>query len=68
MTTSEELAQVAIWMMGGGGVVTLFAMAAILMSSGAGVDRGDLAKPLGLVGLGTFLLGAYLNYRWGTYW
>ncbi|MEE9290954.1 MAG: hypothetical protein V3U99_08050 [Alphaproteobacteria bacterium] len=67
MTTSEELATVALWMMIIGGAVGLFGMAVIVQST-VDVNRGDLAKPLTIVGVGLFLLGAFLKYRWGTYW
>ncbi|MEE8139496.1 MAG: hypothetical protein V3T66_01155 [Alphaproteobacteria bacterium] len=67
MTTSEELATVALWMMIIGGAVGLFGMATIIQST-VDVNRGDLAKPLTIVGVGLFLLGAFLKYRWGTYW
>ena len=67
MTTSEELATVALWMMIIGGSVGLFGLVVIIQST-VDVNRGDLAKPLTIVGLGLFLLGAFLKYRWGTYW
>ncbi len=67
MTTSEELATVALWMMIIGGAVGLFGMATISQST-VDVNRGDLAKPLTIVGVGLFVLGAFLKYRWGTYW
>ena len=67
MTTSEELANVAFWMMIVGGGVGLFGLLAIIQST-VDVNRGDLAKPLTIVGLGLFFLGAFLRYRWGTYW
>ena len=67
MTTSEELATVALWMMIIGGAVGLYGMAVIVQST-VDVNRGDLAKPLTIVGVGLFLLGAFLKYRWGTYW
>ena len=67
MTTSEELATVALWMMIIGGAVGLFGMAVIVQST-VDVNRGDLAKPLTIVGVGLFLLGAFLKYRWATYW
>ena len=66
MTTSEELATVAMWMMIIGGLVGVGGLSTILMSDG--LDRGDLSKPLTIVGFGLFLLGAFLNYRWGSYW
>ncbi|TDI64741.1 MAG: hypothetical protein E2O90_09100 [Alphaproteobacteria bacterium] len=67
MTSSAELANVAFWMMVIGGVVGAFGLVAILYST-MDVNRGDMAKPLTIVGLGMFLLGAFLKYRWGTYW
>ncbi len=67
MTTSEELATVAMWMMIIGGAVGLYGLSTILLSA-VDVNRGDLAKPLAIVGIGLFLLGGFLDYRWGTYW
>ncbi|MDX1484521.1 MAG: hypothetical protein R3229_08570 [Alphaproteobacteria bacterium] len=65
MTTSEEMATVAVWMMWGGGIVTVFAIGAAMLS-GTAVSRGDLAKPLAIVGACTAFLGAFLYYRWST--
>ena len=67
MTTSEELATVAMWMMITGGAVGLFGLWMILLSA-VDINRGDLAKPLTIVGIGLFLLGGFLDYRLGTYW
>ncbi|MCH8918825.1 MAG: hypothetical protein IIC52_12310 [Proteobacteria bacterium] len=67
MTSSQELANVAFWMMVIGGAVGAFGLVAILYST-MDVNRGDMAKPLTIVGLGMFLLGVFLKYRWGTYW
>ena len=66
MTTSEELLTAAMWMMIIGGMVGVIGLVTILRSDG--LDRGDLSKPLTIVGFGLFFLGAFLNYRWGTYW
>ena len=67
MTTSEELATVALWMMIIGGGVGLFGLLSVIQSQ-HGASRGDLAKPLTIVGFAIFFLGAFLKYRWGTYW
>jgi len=67
MTTSQELAKVAMWMMITGGAVGLFGLWMILLSA-VDINRGDLAKPLTIVGICLFLLGGILDYRWGTYW
>ncbi len=67
MTSSAELANVAFWMMVIGGAVGFFGLVTIMYST-MDVNRGDMAKPLTIVGLGMFLLGAFLKYRWGTYW
>ena len=67
MTTSQELVTAAMWMMIIGCAVGLFGLWAILYST-MDVNRGDMAKPLTIVGLGMFLLGVFLKYRWGTYW
>ena len=66
MTTSEELATVALWMMIIGGLVGVVGLSTILLSNA--LDRGDLSKPLTIVGFGLFLLGMFLNHRWGSYW
>lgn len=66
MTNSEDLASVALWMMIIGGVGGLIGLAAIFKSDG--LDRGDLSKPLTIVGLGLFFLGMFLDYRWGSFW
>lgn len=66
MTNSEELATVALWMMIIGGLVGLGGLATILLSDG--LDRGDLSKPMTIVGFGLLFLGMFLNHRWGTYW
>ena len=67
MTTSEELVTVAMWMMIIGGAVGLFGLWTILQSA-IDVNRGDLAKPLTIVGMCLFLVGGFLQYQWGTYW
>ena len=67
MTTSEELVTVAMWMMIIGGAVGLFGLWTILQSA-IDVNRGDLAKPLTIVGTCLFLVGGFLQYPWGTYW
>jgi len=67
MTTSEELVTVAMWMMIIGGAVGLFGLWTILQSS-LDVNRGDLAKPLTIVGMCLFFVGGFLQYQWGTYW
>ena len=66
MTTSEEMAIIAMWMMIVGGMVGFFGLAAIIQSA-SGVNRGDMSKPLTIVGLGLFLLGGFLQFRWGAF-
>jgi hypothetical protein len=66
MTTSEEILTAALWMMIIGGMVGLVGLGAIFKSDG--LDRGDLSKPLTIVGFGIFFLGAFFDYRLGTYW
>ena len=58
MTTSEELVTVAMWMMIIGGAVGLFGLWTILQSA-IDVNRGDLAKPLTIVGMCLFLVGGF---------
>ncbi len=67
MTTSQELATVAMWMMIIGGAVASFGLWTILQS-GVDVNRGDLAKPLTIIGMCLFLVGGFLQYQWGRYW
>ena len=67
MTTSQELATAAMWMMIIGGAVGLFGLWAILYST-MDVNRGDLAKPLTIVGTCLCLVVGVLKYQWGTYW
>jgi hypothetical protein len=67
MTTSEELVTVAIWMMIIGGAVSFFGLWTIFQST-VDVNRGDLAKPLTIVGMCLFLVGGFLKYQWGTHW
>jgi hypothetical protein len=66
MTTSEELLMAAMWMMIIGGVVGVIGLVSIFSSDGQ--SRGDLSKPLMLVGFGLFSLGAFVDYQWGSYW
>jgi hypothetical protein len=66
MTTSAELATVAMWMMIIGGMVGVIGLVTILKSDR--LDRGDLSTPLTIVGFGLFFLGVFLDYRWGTFW
>jgi len=60
------MSEIAIWMMTGGGIVAVFAIIAIL-GTRRGVDRGDLTKPLAIVGLGAFLVELFIYYQWGSY-
>lgn len=66
MTSSEELATVAMWMMIIGGLVGVIGISTILLSDG--MDRGDLSKPMTIIGFGLLFLGMFLNSRWGSYW
>ncbi|MDX1483548.1 MAG: hypothetical protein R3229_03605 [Alphaproteobacteria bacterium] len=66
MTTSEQMATIAMWMMIIGGLAGAAGLWTIFMSDG--LDRGNLSKPMALVGLGLFFIGGFLKYRWGTYW
>lgn len=66
MFSSQDLATIAMLMMIVGAVGGLIGVAAILKSDG--LDRGDLSKPLVIVGVGLFFLGVFLDYRWGTFW
>ena len=67
MINSEELATAAMWMMIIGGMVGVTGLVTIIQTAD-GMDRGDLAKPMTIIGFGLFLLGVFLDYRWGTYW
>jgi len=64
MATSVEMAQVALWLMVGGGIVFVFAVAAHFLS-GVALDRGTLVKPLAIVGLAICLIGVFLRYQMG---
>ncbi len=66
MTTSEELLTAALWMMIMGGAVGVIGLVSVLCSDSGG--RGDLSKPLTLMGFGLFFLGVFFDYQWGTYW
>ncbi len=66
MTTSEEMEAIALWMMIVGGGVSVFGIGAIVLSAD-GLGRGDLSKPLTIIGICLFLLGGFLKYRWGIY-
>ncbi len=67
MLNSKEVIAVALWMMVGGGVLAVFGIAAAMLGRSAG-DRGGLSKPLALVGVAIFIIGAYLDQRWGSPW
>jgi len=56
-----------MWMMIIDGAVGLFGLLTILQSA-VDAHRGDLAKPLTIVGMCLFLVGGFLQYQWGTYW
>jgi len=66
MTTSAEMAEFALWMMVGGGIVFVFGVAAHFLS-GVALDRGTLVKPLTIVGLAICLIGAFLRYSMGYF-
>jgi hypothetical protein len=66
MTTSEELATLAMCMMMIGGMVGVVGLVTILRSDG--LDRGGLSKPLTIVGLGILFLGVFFDYRFNTFW
>ena len=51
----------------GGGVLALFVFVSDLLAQTAG-GRGAMAKLVAFVGAAIFLLGAFLDYRWGNYW
>ncbi len=67
MTSSAEVAAVGIWFMVGGGVLALFGLVTDLLARTGG-DRGGMSRVVSLVGAAIFLLGAFLDYRWGNYW
>ena len=67
MTPSEGMESVVMWMMIAGGMVGVFGLVTVIRSANS-LNRGDLSKPLIIVGFGLFLLGGFLQYQWGTYW
>jgi hypothetical protein len=64
MTSSAQMADIAFWMMIGGAVVFVLAVASHLMSDPA-LQRGTLVKPLAFIGLVVALIGAFLSYWLG---
>jgi hypothetical protein len=67
MNSSTEVAAVGIWFMLGGGVMALFGIVSAMLARTAG-DRGGMASQVSFVGIAIFMLGAFLDYRWGNYW
>ena len=67
MSSSAEFAALGIWLMIGGGVLALFGFVTDLLAQTGG-DRGGMSRVVSFVGAAIFLLGAFLDYRWGNYW
>ena len=67
MSSSTEIASFGIWLMVGGGVMAIFGFVAEMIARTAN-DRGGMSKVVCIVGTAIFLLGAFFDYRWGTYW
>lgn len=67
MANSQDIVTVAVWLMAGGGILTVFGLGSLWLARFAD-DRGGLAKPLTLVGVALFVIGYVLDQRWGTYW
>ncbi len=67
MTNSAEISAVGIWFMIGGGVLALFCFVIDVLAQTGG-DRGGMSRVMSFVGAAIFLLGAFLDYRWGNYW
>ena len=67
MSSSAEFVAVGIWLMIGGGVLALFGFVTDVLAQ-TGHDRGGMSRVVSFVGAAIFLLGAFLDYRWGNYW
>ncbi len=67
MTSSAEVAAVGVWFMIGGGVLALSCFVIDVLAQ-IGGDRGGMSRVMSVVGAAIFLLGAFLDYRWGNYW
>lgn len=53
---AETMMEIAMWIVGAGGVVVALALAGHFLM-GTASERGDLSRPLGLVGLGMLGVG-----------
>lgn len=67
MANSQDIASAAVWLMAGGGILTVFGLGAAWLARYAD-DRGGLSKPLAMVGVALFVVGYVIDQRWGTYW
>jgi hypothetical protein len=67
MANSQDIVTVAAWLMAGGGILTVFGLAAWALARYAD-DRGGLSKPVAMVGVAIFVIGYVLEQRWGSYW
>ena len=67
MSNSQEILAVALWLMAGGAILAVFGIVAAVHARSAD-DRGGLSKPLALIGVAIFIIGALLDQRWGSPW
>lgn len=65
MGTFGDMEDLATLMMLGGGVLAVYGLGSSFFSTREG-EQGGLGIPLGLVGVGVFLLGLFLGSRWGV--